>query len=707
MKSSQCLASYRWTTKSSPARAGGFAVVAAALAVSVFCLSPAADAANMTWQNTGTDFNTSGNWTTATPGTGDVAVFAAAQTANPTLSSPLTIQELNFSTIASSGYDLTSSDTSMKLTLTNTGGTATTSAISAANTTGTNTIDAPVVLGAAASATQTFSQAGGGTLVVNGVISSTNAIAGLSLNGASGSTVTLTGSNTYSGNTSVVGGQTLNLNNATAISSGALGFLSAGSAVTIDNTTANPIILTNNNPLNLTGTLNFGGTKDLSFGTGAVTLIGVSRTIATNGTANLILNGAIGDGGSGYGLTKTGLGTLTLGGANTFTGGIYLSGGILNINNANTLGPVAGTGAFNLNSATAVIDNTSASAVTLTSNNLVTLTSSFAYSTSTGTAANSLTFGTGAVIFSGPRTITLNGAGSLTFAGKLTQTNTVAARTLTVNNGSGTTASSSVTFGGYVLTPTGAASAFTEIMDGTGRVNITGDVTDGTFANSGLAYSGTGILTRSGADTYSGTTTVNRGSGGGGAMFVNGTHTNAGAYTVTTGNTLGGNGSITTAGNAAVTLSTGAKLSPGQNGSSIGTLSFDTGTAPFDITGAVNATASASMLFDLGATGDKVVLTNVGVLSIGSGKLNFDDFVFTARPGLAAGTYTLFHTSNTIVGTLGTSLTGTVGGFNAELATGNSGQDIVLITTIPEPVSFAIMGMAMAGLLARRKHRVC
>src|SRR5207237_9311982 len=94
----------------------------------------------------------------------------------------LTIQELNFSATSSSRYDLTSTNTSIKLTLTNTG-TGATSAINAANTSGINTIDAPIILGAAASSTETFTQANGGTLVINGVISSTNGVT-LSLAGA-------------------------------------------------------------------------------------------------------------------------------------------------------------------------------------------------------------------------------------------------------------------------------------------------------------------------------------------------------------------------------------------------------------------------------------------------------------------------------------------------------------------------------------------
>src|SRR5947207_13247438 len=167
--------------------------------LAVFLPEQSAQAGNKTWGNTGTDFNAGASWSGGTaPGSSDVAVFNSAKITQPNLSASLTIQELNFSTTSSSGYDLTSSSTSIKLTLTNTG-TGATSAINAANTSGTNTIDAPIVLGAAAASTQTFTQASGGTLRINGVISSTNTLT-LSLTGG---IIQLTGANTYVGATSI------------------------------------------------------------------------------------------------------------------------------------------------------------------------------------------------------------------------------------------------------------------------------------------------------------------------------------------------------------------------------------------------------------------------------------------------------------------------------------------------------------------------
>lgn len=77
-----------------------------------------------------------------------------------------------------------------------------------------------------------------------------------------------------------------------------------------------------------------GSTKALNLGTGAVTMTG-SRQITVN-ALTLGVGGVIGDGGNGYGITKTGAGTLSLSGNNTFTGGVTVNQGTLSLSGTNS-----------------------------------------------------------------------------------------------------------------------------------------------------------------------------------------------------------------------------------------------------------------------------------------------------------------------------------------------------------------------------------
>ena len=78
----------------------------------------------------------------------------------------------------------------------------------------------------------------------------------------------------------------------------------------------------------LNGDFTFLGSNNLGLGgTGAETL-GGNRTITVN-AGTLTIGGAIGDGGHNYSLTKAGAGTLTLSGANTYSGDTTVNGGTL------------------------------------------------------------------------------------------------------------------------------------------------------------------------------------------------------------------------------------------------------------------------------------------------------------------------------------------------------------------------------------------
>jgi autotransporter-associated beta strand protein len=163
------------------------------------------------------------------------------------------------------------------------------------------------------------------TLTIGGAISGAY---GLTKLGAGA--LTLSGANAYTGGTTLTTG-TLNINHATALGTGAV----AINGGTIDNTSGSSKTLTTTGAQTWGGDFTFTGTNSLNLGTGAVTL-GTDRQITVSANA-LTIGGAIGDGGNNYSLTKAGDGTLVLDGVNTHGGGTHVTGGTLKIGAGATL----------------------------------------------------------------------------------------------------------------------------------------------------------------------------------------------------------------------------------------------------------------------------------------------------------------------------------------------------------------------------------
>jgi autotransporter-associated beta strand protein len=138
----------------------------------------------------------------------------------------------------------------------------------------------------------------------------------------------LNSSNSSTGGVTLNAG-TLSIRNVNGLGNGAL-TLNGGS---IDAAVA--IVNAKNNTQNWNGNFTFGGTNTLDLGTGDVTM-DATRTVTTT-ASTLTVGGAIGDGGSGFGLTKAGVGTLVLGGASTYTGNTTVSAGKLTLAAANRI----------------------------------------------------------------------------------------------------------------------------------------------------------------------------------------------------------------------------------------------------------------------------------------------------------------------------------------------------------------------------------
>jgi autotransporter-associated beta strand protein len=252
-------------------------------------------------------------------------------------------------------------------------------------------------------------------------------------------------------------------------------------------------------------------------------------------------------------------------------------------------------------------------------------------------------------------------------------------------------------YGGTVRTLTigdnDQSSLFSGTIGGT-RIDTLGAI------NFNIAKTGTGTLTLSGANTYNGTTTVN-----GGTLLVNGSHTtvgtNPGGYTVNTGGTLGGTGSIA----RNITLA-GGTLAPGASIESLditGTVSLNSGAFHWEFSGGppplTNAPVGADVLNVSGA------LTIATATNITGANLGTD---------LLAGTkFVAISYNSTLTGVFGNALLDddfvTIGGnqfiinyddinFSGAI---NFNQALygtaVTLTAIPEPSS--ILGLGFVGAI--------
>jgi hypothetical protein len=348
-----------------------------------------------------------------------------------------------------------------------------------------------------------------------------------------------------------------------------------------------------------------------------------------------------------------------------------------------------------MNGANAALVNTAGSAFSTNASLAINTSSDLIFGQAGDTAANSMAFnGTNAINANLTRLVTLNGSGVAVSSASVWNNANTGNRTLTVN-GAGNT----LRLGGIAIGASGETANVRLEVAGTASVSVTGGITNGLGTGTrSLQHNGAGTLLIEGASSYNGTTGV----GGSATLLVNGTHTGGLSYSVA--GILGGNGTI----NLSSTNSTVNFVSGGTGrlqASSADGLTIIGGT-PSAIT--LNNSIddeTGRLLFTLNAPGTTVIDVQ-GLLTIGNGFLNFDDFSFTAGSGFGQGVYRLFDYT-TLSGTLGSSLNGTVGGFDATISN-DIGNSAIILTVIPEPSSLFLM--AATGLVAmataRRRRRI-
>jgi autotransporter-associated beta strand protein len=527
-------------------------------------------------------------------------------------------------------------------------------------------------------------------------------------------------------------------------------------------------------------TINPGGAVNIrNNGSGALVFNGSFINSQTSNNRILVLRGSntgandfqstiVNGSGGTLGLTKGDVGTWTVSGANTYTGATTISAGTLSAANI-----VVSGGSSNLGNATsAVILGSPGALGTLSyTGNSAIYTRGFTIGGAGGgrldvtTAGQTLTVGTGNI--TGTGLFTVGGAGNTTITSNLTHTGGLTkadAGTLTLSGTNTYTGGSTVSNGTLVFrntnakatsgthafaagttlglgvgtagffTTTDVTNAFAGTMTGnlsnvtvTATTHVGVDTTAGDFTygdnitgspTKGLTKLGVNTLTLSGANTYTGTTTVS-----GGALQVGNANTGTtgtGAVTVQSGGTILGTGVVR---GTTFTAASGSTVHAGDGTaqSNYGTLTLTpaSGSGSFDFQSGsstilgINPGGTGDLLnFDGLSAGTLLFNGNLTVTASGYVPSSVDIFNLLDWTNLATTTFASRYSAGSYGGLLLGNGDDNLGFDLPDISGSGYGWDISQFTTngtimtalVPEPSRALLLLLGLTGLVTRRRR---
>ncbi|EBR2640755.1 autotransporter-associated beta strand repeat-containing protein [Salmonella enterica] len=339
-------------------------------------------------------------------------------------------------------------------------------------------------------------------------------------------TLTLSGSNTYTGGTLISGG-TLVASNVEALGSGDVtndAVLELNTGGDFDNAISGSgqVVKSGDGTLTLSGSNTYTGGTTISSGTLIASNVEALGTgdVTDNAVLELNTGGDFDNAISGSGqVVKSGDETLTLSGSNTYTGGTTISGGTLVASNVEALGSgdVTDNATLELNtggtfdnaiSGSGKVEKSGADTLTLSGSN--TYTGGTLISDGTLVASNVEALGTGDVTDNA--TLALNTGGTfdnaISGSGKVEKSGD---KTLTLSGANTYTGGTTISGGTLVASNVDALGTGDVTDNATLELN-TGGTFDNVISGSGqVVKSGDETLTFSGSNTYTGGTTINDG----------------------------------------------------------------------------------------------------------------------------------------------------------------------------------------------------